>query len=456
MKKLQLLIALSVTSGIFSCSSKDEIESPIIEEPIGYTQYGTPFDGVPNTEDIIMYEVNMRAFGNNSSLQNVINRLDEIKSLGVNTIWLMPIFPIGEINSVNSPYCVKNFKEVGAEYGNLTLLRTLTTEAHQKGMTVILDWVANHTSWDNQWITEHSDWYTKNSSGQIIHPAGTNWTDVADLNFSNQEMRLEMIDVMKYWVLEANIDGFRCDHADGVPYDFWQQAISSLNSTPNRNLIFLAEGNRADHFTAGFQMTYAWDFYTKTKLVFNGENASNIFITNASEYNSIPAGKHKIRFTTNHDESAWDATPMTLYNGKNGALAASLATIFMNGVPLFYTGQEVGRQNTVSFFNNSPIDWTTNPDMFVSYQDMMNFYKTSNASKKGILTSYNSNDVICFKKVLNNETVLILINAKNSSISFPIPAEFQNSTWTNALNSNVENLGTDINFSAYQYLILKN
>lgn len=454
MSRFQLVIVL--VFGLFSCSKEDNTQEPIIEQPTGYTQYGTPFSPIPNTEDIIMYEVNMRAFGTTSSLQNVINRLDDIQALGVNTIWLMPIYPIGTINSVNSPYCVKNYKEISSEYGTLSLLRAFTTQAHERGMTVILDWVANHTSWDNPWITEHSDWYTKNSAGQIIHPAGTNWTDVADLNFDNQAMRLEMIDAMKYWVLEANIDGFRCDYADGVPFSFWQQAISSLNTIPNRNLIFLAEGNRTDHFSAGFQMTYAWDFYAKTKAIFNGENAANLFSTNTSEYSTIPAGKHKIRFTTNHDESAWDATPMTLFNGKNGSLAASVASFFINGVPLLYTGQEVGRQNKVSFFSNTPIDWNTNPDMLLAYQNLLDFYKTSNAAKKGTLTAYPSNDILCFKKVFNDESLLIFINMRNSSISFPIPIDFQNTTWTNAMTNSSENLGSSLNLNAYHYILLKN
>lgn len=455
MKNYKKTISILLTAFfIISCSKDDP--KPAVEEPSGYVQYGTPFSAVPATEDLIMYEVNMRSFSTNGDLQSVINRLDAIKSLGVNTIWLMPIYPVGTVNSVNSPYCVKNYKEVATEFGNLAVLRDLTTQAHQKGMTVILDWVANHTSWDNPWISAHPDWYTKNASGAIIQPPGTNWADVADLNFNNQEMRLAMIDAMKYWVLEANIDGFRCDYADGVPFGFWQQAITSLNSIPNRNLILLAEGNRNDHFTAGFDLNYAWDFYAKTKAVWNGENASNLTTTNTTEYSNIPSGKHKIRFTTNHDESAWDATPMTLFNGKAGALAASVATIFMNGVPLFYTGQEVGRLTTVSFFNNTPINWTTNPDMLLSYQNIMGFYKNSNASKKGTLTSYPSADVLCFKKTHTTEAVLILVNTRNTSVNFSLPLGLQNTTWNNALTNVNTPLSTSINLNAYQYLILKN
>jgi len=386
----------------------------------------------------------------------VINRLDQLKALNVNVIWLMPIYPIGQINSVNSPYCIKNYYEVGSEFGTLADLRTLTTEAHNRNMAVVVDWVANHTAWDNPWVTQHPDWYSQDGSGNIIIPPGTNWADVADLNFSNATMRVNMIDAMKYWTLEANIDGFRCDYADGVPYDFWKQAIDSLNTIPNRNLIFLAEGTRADHYAAGFQMTYAWDFYTAIKNVFAGSSPSTIYTTNTSEYAGVPAGNRKLRFTTNHDQSAWEATPMTLFNGKAGATCASVITTYYNGVPLIYTGQEVGRVSTVPFFSNSPINWTVNLDMQQNYRDMLSFYSESAVARYGTAVPYTANDVVCFKKVLNADQVLVIANVRNNTTNYAIPTALLNSTWTNAITGAPVNIGSSLSLSAYQYLILKN
>ncbi|MBK6966076.1 MAG: hypothetical protein IPH20_19685 [Bacteroidales bacterium] len=228
------------------------------------------------------------------------------------------------------------------------------------------------------------------------NPAGTNWLDVADLNFASQDMRKAMISAMRYWVFDANIDGYRCDAADMVPFDFWKQANDSLNNIPGRKIIMLAEGARSDHFSAGFQMNYSWDFYGKLKSVFSGQPASGLSATHASEYSSIPAGKHKLRFTTNHDESAWDATPMTLFNGKQGALAASVIATFMGGVPMIYGSQEVGRLETLPFFTNSPVNWTQNPDMLIEYQKIMTFYSGSETTKKGTLVSYPNNDICAF------------------------------------------------------------
>jgi len=457
MKLIKYLFQL-LFFALFLISCK-EVENPLVESPINEdttTVYGTPFQSVPEIEDIIMYEVNERAFSTAGNLQGVIYRLDSIKALGVNVIWLMPIHPIGRINSVNSPYSVKNYFGVNTEFGTLADLRKLVEEAHNRNMAIILDWVANHTAWDNPWI-DSTKWYTQDGNGNIISPAGTNWADVADLNFSNQNMRLEMIKAMRYWVLTANIDGFRCDAADMVPYDFWQQAISKLNELQGRKLIFLAEGVRTDHFTAGFDMNFSFNFYNNLKNIFKyNEPASTVFNINITEYNSVPDGKKKLRYTTNHDESAWDATPMTLFNGKQGALAASVITSYLNGVPLIYGSQEVGTVNTVPFFTKQPINWLLNPDMLNSYKKIFTFYNFSNALRNGTLETFPNSNVVSFKKTLVNEQVLVLVNTRNSNITYNIPTTLQSTTWTNAFDNSSITLSTSISLSAYQYLVLRN
>lgn len=450
----RLLPFVFILIAVFSCKKDDPVTPGGGNPSTTYSQYGTPFANVPENDDVILYEVNLRAFSTAGNLQGVTNRLDELKKLGVNVIWLMPIHPIGAVNSVNSPYSVKDYKAVSTEYGSLADLRKLTDEAHTRDIAVIMDWVANHTAWDNAWISNKS-WYTQNAAGEIIHPAGTNWMDVADLNFSNTDMRKTMIDAMKYWVLEANVDGYRCDYADGVPFDFWKQAIDTLEAIPGRDLVLLAEGDRGDHYQAGFDLSYAWEYYGTIKNVFNGQPAGQLFTTHSSEYSGIPAGKHKLRFTTNHDESAWDQTPMVLFKGKEGALAASVVTVFMGGVPMIYTGQEVGRMSTVPFFTKSPINWSDNPDMLLAYQSFMQFYAQSAAAKSGTLSQYPSTDVVCFEKSLNNEKVLVIANVRGNALNFTLPAGLQNSTWTDGLTGASVSLGASLALEKYGYLILR-
>jgi glycosidase len=446
MKKLYFLFLLLL---LFAYCKKENTHPPIIPPPDDTTSFS-----VPLTKDIVMYEVNLRAYSQSGDLQGVTNRLDEIKALGVNVIWLMPIYPIGQIKTVNSPYCVKNYEEVNPEFGTLTDLQNLVKESHKRNIAVILDWVANHTAWDNPWIA-NTDWYTQDGQGNIISPAGTNWQDVADLNYDSQPMRLAMIDAMEYWVKNADIDGYRCDAADWIPFDFWQQALDSVSGTKD-SLIWLAEGARADHFTAGFQMNYSWDFYDRLVAVYGGTSpAASLVLVNNQEYFNMPAGAEKLRFTTNHDKSAWESTPMVLFNGEQGALAASVAAICLGGVPLIYGSQEVGQQQLVPFFSHQPINWTQHPEMLQAYQDLIGFYNDSKAAKSGTLKSYSTLDVLAFMKVYDQDTIMVIDNLRNSAITYNLHADLQNTIWKNALDSSNVSLSTSLSLAAYQYLILK-
>lgn len=449
------LLLLYILFSLSSCQTENNTADPTnnIGET-GYTQYGTIFSNVPKTEDIVMYEVNLRAYSPTGDIPGVIQKLDHIKSLGVNVIWLMPIHPIGQVNSVNSPYSVKDFKAVSTEYGSLEDLRELTDEAHSRGIAVIMDWVANHTAWDNEWIN-NKNWYTQDSNRNIIHPAGTNWLDVADLNYNNNEMREAMIDAMQYWVYEANIDGFRCDYADGVPYDFWVEALQSIERIPNREFIFFAEGTRNNHFNAGFDLNFGWESYAAVKDVFNGQSANKIFTAHHNEYSNTPPNKHWVRFTTNHDESAWDATPVRLFNGKDGALAASVATIFTGGVPLIYSSQEVGTFDNVPFFNNSSINWDANPDMLESYRKILQFYSQSEVAKKGQNVIFSDSDIVCFKKTYNNQEIVILVNIRNSIQDYSLPDDLSNTSWTDTMTQNRVSLPNVLRLQPYQFYILR-
>ena len=433
------------------CSkSEDSVVTPTPVTPV------VPTDGfVPvATADIVMYEINPAAFSATKNFQGITNRLDNLKALGINTIWIMPIFPIGVTNSFGSMYCVKDYTSVRSSLGTLQDLKTLVTTAHQKGIAVILDWVANHTSWDNTWITAHPSWYTQNSSGQIISPAGTNWNDVADLNYSNNDMRTAMINAMTYWVTNANIDGFRCDAADYVPYDFWLQANTALNAIPNKHLILLAEGSRADHFTAGFQMNFAWDYLTAEKNVYGTTqtSATTLFTTNTNEYAVVPSGKKKLRFTTNHDESN-NATPNTVYGSTSGALSASVIAIYLQGVPLLYCGQEVGVSSPSIYNGTNTIDWTANSDMLSAYTNLLSFYNSSATARTGTLATYNDDNVVVFTKTSATQQVLVLDNTRSTAQTLTVPVALQGN-WTNALTGDAVTLSGSFSLTGFQYFVL--
>jgi glycosidase len=444
---------------VAACKKDDgNIVVPPPPNPTGPQQYETPFaDVANNTSDLVLYEINERAFSASGTLAGILPRLDSIKALGVNTIWLMPIHPIGVTKTVNSPYCIANYKEVNTEFGNLEDLRTLVREAHKRKIAVILDWVANHTSWDNPWVQQHRDWYTQDANGNIIQPAGTNWADVADLNFGNAAMRLEMIASMKYWLLEANMDGFRCDAADLVPFSFWKQAIDSLRLIPNRKLILLAEGARADHFAAGFQLNFGWGYFNKMKAVFgSGQPVAGLLTTHTAEYASLPLGVHKLRFTSNHDECAWDNTPIALFGGKDASIAAFVLTAYQGGVPLIYNGQEVACPIKLPFFSRLPIDWTINPAVMQQYKSIMAARTAHVALRSGDLTYLSGIDtgLAAFKRKSGNDEVLVLVNVRSNTNLYSLPAGIANTNWKDAYTGAAVSLQTNLTFNAYEYRVL--
>lgn len=452
-----------ITTLIFACSKKDATDPTpvvppvVIDQPV---QYGTPFTQVPDPKDAIIYQVNTRAFSANGKLQGVIDRLDSIKALGVTVIYVMPVYPVGTTNGVNSPYCIKDYGTVAAEYGSLTDLRNLVSGAHDRNMSVVLDWVANHTSWDHPWIAANRSWYQQDATGHIISPPNTGWLDVAQLNFSNVDMRKAMIKAMKYWIYAANIDGYRCDAADFVPADFWRQAIDSMRAITSHKLLMFAEGTRNDHFTAGFQMAYGMGFFytMKDKVFRQAGSVKSIDSVNTVEYVNATAQSQVVRYISNHDVNLSDGTAEDLFGGDNGALSTFVVATYMKGVPMIYNGQEIGYDTRLNYFNNStPISWTPNPSITEAYKKILAFRKSSDAVKSGTLTSYSSNDVCVFQKVSGTEKVLVIANLRNAPINYPVPAAIANSNWTNALSTTEQvSIGTDLSLAPYSYKVLKN
>lgn len=451
----QGMISLFLITLLSSCDEPEVVIPPVVIPPNpDYVQYGTPFTDVPDPRDAVIYQVNIRSFSATRNFQGVIARLDSIRNLGVNVIYLMPIHPVGTLKSVNSPYCIKDYKGVNAEFGTLTDLRALVDGAHTRGMSVMLDWVANHTAWDHPWMN-NAGWHSKDASGNVVSPNG--WNDVAQLNFSNSEMKKEMIKSMKYWVYQANIDGFRCDYADGPPATFWKQAVDSLRNIKTHKLLLLAEGTRTDHYTSGFDFTFGFRYYDELKKVFgNGNSAVNLFAFNSSEYIGATDAKRVVRYITNHDVNSSDGTPLDLFGGLQGSMAAFVTTTFMKSVPMIYNGQEVGYPMRLSFpFTGTVINWNLNPAMVAEYKKLIGFYNSSIAIRRGTISPFSHTSLCAFTKTSGDETVFVVSNLRNNNVSFSLPAAVANTTWTNALTNESVVLASQLVLSPYQYLILK-
>ncbi len=417
-------------------------------------QYGTPFAGVPDPRDASIYQVNLRAFSE-KGFQGVTERLDNIAALGVNILYLMPCTPVGIVKTANSPYCVRDYKAVNAEFGNVEDLRKLIAEAHKRGMAVILDWVANHTAWDHPWINAHPDWYEKDANG-VIQPAKVNnfvWNDVAKLNFNVPEMRLAMIDALRWWIFNVNCDGFRYDYVDGPPIDFWQQANGNLRGIAGHKLILYAEGGRQDNYKA-FDYNHGFSFYDALRNIFgSGGPATRIEAENDAQYKQAGEANRLVRYITNHDVNGWDGPPQNLMGGQAGATAAFVLAAYNRGVPLIYNGQEIALNYALKFpFTQEKIKWDANPVVTDEYVKLIRFRNKSEAIRRGVPVSYSNNDVSAFVKKTANEKALVLVNARNHAVTYTLPPDLANTTWYNGFDRTEIKLGAKIDLAPFQYL----
>lgn len=383
-----------------------------------------------------IYEVNVRQFTPEGTFKAFQAHLPRLQKMGVDILWLMPINPIGEKNrkgSLGSYYAVKDYKAVNPEFGSMEDFKTLVKEAQKLGMHVIIDWVANHTSPDNVWVDQcHQNWYTLDSAGHLQPTIGTDWWDVADLNYNNPEMRVEMIESMKFWLKEANIDGFRCDVADWVPVDFWNSARAELDKI--KPVFMLAEAENPQHHIAAFDMSYGWEFHHVMNKIAKGEkNVSTIheYFKNQAKF---PKEAYRMQFTSNHDENSWNGTEMERMGDARFAFAVLAATV--NGMPLVYNGQEASLSKRLRFFDKDTISWKK-LDLEGFYTKLLNLNKNNQALWNGtyggelkIISDEKDPNVFAFVREKNGQKVLCVFNLSKTKQTFAYNSDLTTGTYT--------------------------
>jgi glycosidase len=367
--------------------------------------------------EAVIYELFVRDFSPEGTFQAVIPRLSEIRELGTSVIWLMPIHPIGEVErkgTLGSPYSIRDFFDVNPDFGTKEDFAQLVSAVHAEGMKVIIDLVANHSAWDNPWIEENPEWYVRDEAGNILAP-NDDWTDVADLDYDNPETWNAMKRVMRYWVEEFDIDGYRADVAELVPMEFWAEAISDLRSI--KPVLMLAEGADPELHSAGFDLSYSWTFYHGLKDVFREESAQSIGEW-LLEDSALPRDGLRMRFTTNHDETAWDATPIELFGGAPGARAASVIAYASPGVPLLYNGQEVGSTVQLGLFEKDNIDWLEDVEMRAFYIELGRVYHGHDAFHGDFRIIDAGEDIFAIERTGETSRVVILVNVRGTSAAY--------------------------------------
>jgi len=366
-------------------------------------------------KNAVLYEVNIRQYTPEGTFKAFALQLPRLKAMGVDILWLMPINPIGIKNrkgSLGSYYAVKDYLAVNQEFGTKDDLKSLVKKAHELGMHVIIDWVANHTAWDNNLITEHPDWYKHDSSGKIIPPV-PDWTDVAGLNYDKKELREYMTNALIYWVKEADIDGFRCDVAGMLPIGFWNGAVPRIKSV--KQVFMLAEWETPEMHDTAFDMTYSWDVYHLMNEIAQGKKTADLLDSLLStESSKFPVDAYRMRFTTNHDENSWNGTEYTRLG--DGAKTFAVLCFTMPGMPLIYSGQESAFNRSLKFFDKDIIEWGNFP--LAGFYTQLDKLKKENialsaGSSGGKMTKIstdNDKNIYAFLREKDNNKVFVILN----------------------------------------------
>lgn len=345
----------------------------------------TPYVKIEHPEwskNATIYQINTRQFTEAGSFRAVEKHLPRLKELGADILWLMPIHPIGKKNrkgSLGSPYAVKDYYGVNPEFGNLEDFKHFVNAVHEAGMYVILDWVANHTAWDNYLVHDHPEWYARDWKGDFRPTPWWDWPDIIDLDYQHPALRKYMTDVMKYWVSETDIDGFRCDVAGFVPTDFWDNVRKELDAI--KPVFMLAEWENRDLHAEAFDMTYAWSWYDALHKITMGEaDLNSLYVYYSWNEKAFPADGMRMLFVSNHDKNTWDGTEFEQFG--DGLEAAIVLSVVSEGMPLIYNGQEAGNTKRLAFFEKDPIEWKEHP-LGVLYKKLFTLKKGHTALWNG-------------------------------------------------------------------------
>ncbi len=411
------------------------------------------------SENAVIYEVNIRQYTKEGTFTAFIDHIPRLQQLGVDILWIMPIHPIGKINrkgSLGSYYSVRDYYGINPEFGTQKDFRDLVKEAHAFGMYVIIDWVANHTAWDNPWISEHPGWYKSDSLGNMLSPF--NWTDVVQLDYSNDSLRKEMLKAMKYWVETTDIDGYRCDVAGLVPCDFWKEVRMALDSIKS---VFMLAEDEANHCLVekAFDMNYAWEFHHIMNELANGNKTvsdlKEYFIREDSIYNP---NVYRMNFITNHDENSWNGSEFERLDDAVEVFA--MLTFTVPGMPLLYTGQETGWDKRLEFFEKDEVKWTENhweryyTDMIELKKENQIFWNGSEGGSFTLLPVIGSENVFAFERANDDELFVILANLSDEKVEFKLDDRYSGRDFIDYFSEDEMDLTKTTHMKGYEYKIL--
>ena len=454
--KKSILIFTVIIMTFTSCQQPKTNDSAYQPKP--YVQLQHP-DWSKNST---IYEVNIRQYTPEGTFKAFESHLPRLKAMGVDIIWLMPIHPIGVKNrkgTLGSYYSVKDYMAVNPEFGTMDDFKSLVKKIHASGMHVIIDWVANHSAWDNKLVTEHPEWYSKNNEGNFQPTPWYDWDDIIDFDYEQPELRKYMTEALKFWVSETDIDGYRCDVAGFIPVDFWDNVRVELEAI--KPVFMLAEWEDRDMLKNAFDMTYAWTLWNKLReIAKEGKPVGGLIEYMAHDVSTFPRDGYKMTFTDNHDKNSWEGNQYSNFGPALETCIVFAATV--NGMPLVYSGQEAGLDRSLRFFDKDTIIWKKhrNEQLYAQLFDLKHKNKALWNGKHGgqMVRVYNDSQdkIISFYREMNENKVLPIFNFSNETVNVTLNTKFAADTYTELFSKKTYKLqGNDpIELPAWGYIVL--
>ena len=416
------------------------------------------------SKDAVIYEVNIRQYTPEGTFKAFAEHLPRLKELGIDILWLMPIHPIGEKNrkgTLGSYYAVKDYYGINPEFGTMEDFKDLVRQIHNMGMYVILDWVANHSAWDNPLTQEHPEWYTKTIDGEFRPTPWYDWDDIIDFDYSQPGLRKYMTEAITYWVREADVDGYRCDVAGFVPIDFWENVRRELNSI--KPVFMLAEWESRDIHKHAFDMTYAWSLWFALEDLYQQKRGmGGLMEYLAHDVSTFPENAYRMTFTENHDKNSWEGNQYSNYG--EGLHAAMVLCCTINGMPLVYSGQEAGLDRSLRFFEKDEIEWKDHENAEI-YKKLFQLKKRNralwNGKWGGEMIRINNNHpgrVLSFYRESEGDKMISIINLSDQNADAKLDTAPFSGSYTELFNGKKITIGesTSLHLEPWDYTVLSN
>ncbi len=416
-----------------------------------------PVDWAYNTN---IYEINVRQYTPEGTFNAFADHLPRLKDMGVEILWFMPVHPIGEVKrlgSLGSYYSIKDYTAINPEFGTLDDFKALVRTARSMGFKVIIDWVANHTAWDHVWTKQHPNFYVKGWDGNFVSPY--DWADVIQINHESLPQQDAMIEAMKFWVLECDLDGFRCDMAHLIPLNFWRKARKELDAI--KPLFWLAETEDPAYHEV-FDASYAWEFLHKMEQYWRRETDIGGLDHVLNGYQArFPQTAQRAFFTSNHDENSHSGSEYERMGDAAKVFALLCAT--WNAIPLVYSGQELPNKKRLKFFDKDVIEWQEDVELHAFYKTLLQLRKSNPALRSGDVngstTKVDVNDgrIFSFVRKNRNGEVLVIANLSAESVTFQWMDPEVSGSFRNVFTGteNEINTGNQFNLNGWDYLVLE-